>query len=250
MVKIGIIGGSGFGSIQGLEITHREMVSTSYGAPSCPVAFGDMCGSEIVFIARHGIGHTVAPHIINYRANLAAMKQMEVTHIIAINAVGGITEKMSPLKLVFPDQIIDYTHSRKSTYYDKHADLINHVDFTYPYEGDLCRILAGSAKKNSIDHEINATYGATQGPRLETAAEVDRMRRDGCDIVGMTGMPEAILARELGMKYACCAIVVNWAAGRNEGETISMEDVNGNLKKGSRFVHLLLESALPEMMRL
>ena len=249
-MKIGIIGGSGFGSIKGLEITRREMVSTAYGSPSCPVIFGSMCGGEIVFIARHGIGRTMAPHTINYRANLAAMKHMNVTHVIAINAVGGITEHMSPLKLVFPDQIIDYTHSRKSTYYDKYVEIIEHVDFTYPYDEDLRRILIKSAQENNVEHEIDATYGATQGPRLETAAEIERMQRDGCDIVGMTGMPEAVLARELDMKYACCAIVVNWAAGKKGGEVISMEKVNVNLGTGSHFVHQLLAGALPEMMKL
>ena len=249
-MKIGIIGGSGFGSIEGLEITHREMVSTAYGSPSCPVMFGSMCGGEIVFIARHGIGHTMAPHTINYRANLAAMKQMDVTNIIAINAVGGITDKMSPLKLAIPDQIIDYTHSRKSTYYDKYAEIIEHVDFTYPYNEDLRRILIKSAQDSNVEHETKATYGATQGPRLETAAEIERMQRDGCDIVGMTGMPEAILARELNMNYACVAIVVNWAAGRNDGEIISMEEVESNLTTGSHSVHKLLAAALPEMMRL
>lgn len=250
-MKIGIIGGTGFGSMKGLVITHREMVSTPYGSPSCPVIFGSIGGcDEIAFIARHGIGHTMAPHTINYRANLSAMQNMDVTHIIAINAVGGITKKMSPLKLVFPDQIIDYTHSRKSTYYDKHAEKIEHVDFTYPYNDDLRRVLIKSAQENNIEHEANATYGATQGPRLETAAEVECMQRDGCDIVGMTGMPEAVLARELNMNYACCAIVVNWAAGKNDGDIISMEQVNANLKTGSRSVHKLLAAALPEMMKL
>lgn len=250
MAKIGIIGGTGFGSIKGLKITHRQMMNTSYGLPSCPLIYGSMCESEIVFIARHGIGHTMPPHVINYRANISALKEMDVTHIIAVNAVGGITEKMSPLKLVFPDQIIDYTHSRKSTFYDKHAEKIQHVDFTFPYDEAMRQIFSNVADTNDIAHESSGTYGATQGPRLETAAEIDMMMNDGCDIVGMTGMPEAVLARELDMKYACCAIVVNWAAGKNGDDIISMKELKSNLSQGSKSVHKLLEQALPEIIKL
>lgn len=246
-MKIGIIGGTGFGSMKGLQITHREMVSTAYGSPSCPVVHGIMCDTDIVFIARHGIGHTMAPHVINYRANISAMKEMDVTHIIAVNAVGGITENMSPLKLVFPDQIIDYTHSRKGTFFNKYAEVVKHVDFTYPYDEAMRNVLSKTAGECGIGHEPKGTYGATQGPRLETAAEIERMGRDGCDIVGMTGMPEAILARELELKYACCAVVVNWAAGRNDGEIISMDELKSNVVTGSQTVHKLFETAIPDM---
>lgn len=250
MSRIGVIGGSGMGAINHLEVTHREMISTPYGSPSCPVVFGQIEGAEIVFIPRHGMGHTISPHDINYRANIHAMKQLGVNNLIAINAVGGITETMTPVKLVFPHQIIDYTYSRKHTYYDKHATSISHVDFTYPYDERLREILISSAQVLSIQHEANGTYGATQGPRLETAAEIERMQRDGCDIVGMTGMPEAALSRELDIAYASCSVVVNMAAGKGENGVVSMGEIESNLKGGMHTVHQMLTQALPEVSKL
>lgn len=247
MSKIGIIGGSGLGEIKDLDATHREMVNTPYGSPSCPVVFGRMCDHEIIYIPRHGIGHTIAPHCINYRANIWALKKLDVTHVIAINAVGGISEKMSPLKLAFPHQIIDYTYSREHTYFDRTASKITHIDFTRPYNDELREILAGASAKLGITYEQQAVYGATQGPRLETAAEIRRMENDGCDIVGMTGMPEAALARELELEYASCSVVVNWAAGKDGGELVSMQEIEKNIKKGMNSVHGLLEQALPEL---
>jgi 5'-deoxy-5'-methylthioadenosine phosphorylase len=247
MSKIGIIGGSGLGSIENLDVTHREMVNTPYGSPSCPVVFGRMCDEEIVFIPRHGIAHSIAPHSINYRANIWALKKLDVTNVIAINAVGGITKNMSPLKLAFPHQIIDYTHSREHTYYDESAGKVAHVDFTNPYNAVLRKILTDMAEKSNIQYEAQAVYGATQGPRLETAAEIKRMENDGCDIVGMTGMPEAALARELDLEYACCSVVVNWAAGKGGDQVISMDKIEANLKTGMHLVHDLLEQALPEL---
>lgn len=250
MYKLGVIGGSGLGAIDNLEVTHREMINTPYGSPSCPVIYGQIEGAEIVFIPRHGIGHTISPHEINYRANIYAMHQLGVTHLIAINAVGGITQEMTPGKLVFPDQIIDYTHSRKHTFYDRNADSIVHVDFTYPYDETLRSVLAKSANQLSIAHEVEATYGATQGPRLETAAEIQRMQADGCDIVGMTAMPEAALAREMAISYASCSVVVNMAAGKGLEGVVSMQEIESNLKSGMHSVHKLLTHALPEMSKL
>lgn len=247
MSKIGIIGGSGLGEIENLDVTHREMVNTPYGAPSCPVVFGRMCDHEIVFIPRHGIAHTIAPHSINYRANIWALKKQDVTHVIAINAVGGITENMTPLKLVFPHQIIDYTYARQHTYYDENEDKVMHVDFTNPYNEILREILIDVAEKSNIQYEAQAVYGATQGPRLETTAEINRMQNDGCDIVGMTGMPEAALARELELEYTSCSLVVNWAAGIGSDQMISMEEIEKNLKKGMNLAHDLLAQALPEL---
>lgn len=250
MSKIGVIGGSGFGEIENLDVTHREMVNTPYGSPSGPVVFGNMCGEEIVFIPRHGMTHTIAPHSINYRANVWALKKLDVTHVIAINAVGGITTNMSPLKLVFPHQIIDYTHSREHTYFDESSGRVKHVDFTNPYNETLRQILTNVAEKSNIVYEPQAVYGATQGPRLETAAEISRMENDGCDILGMTGMPEAALARELELEYACCSVVVNWAAGKDGDQIILMEEIEKNVKKGMNYVHALLTQALPELTNL
>lgn len=247
MSKIGVIGGSGLGSIENLDVTHREMVNTPYGSPSCPVVFGKICNEEIIFIPRHGMGHTISPHNINYRANIWALKKLEVTRVIAINAVGGITDKMSPLKLVFPHQIIDYTHSRQHTFFDENSSKVMHADFTNPYDIKLRQTLSAVAEAINIRYESEAVYGATQGPRLETAAEIRRMEKDGCDIVGMTGMPEASLARELGLEYASCSVVVNWAAGTTGDQIISMEEIEKNLKDGMDSVHALLAKTLPEL---
>ncbi len=246
-MKIGIIGGSALGRMDSLQSPHREMVSTPYGAPSCPVTFGHMAGNEVVFIPRHGSGHTLAPHEINYRANICALKQLGVTHVIGVAAVGGISDNMSPLKLVFPDQIIDYTWSRQHTFHDNQVQRVRHVDFTFPYDATMRQQMADVAQQLRLAFEAEGTYAATQGPRLETAAEIRRLQRDGCDIVGMTGMPEAVLARELDMKYACCALVVNWAAGIQPGTTIAMQEIENNLKTGMQTILRLLENVLPVM---
>lgn len=246
-MRIGIIGGSALARIDTLQSVHREMVSTPYGAPSCPVTFGNMAGNEIVFLPRHGSKHNIAPHEINYRANIYALKQLGVTHIIGAGAVGGISERMSPLKLVFPDQIIDYTSARDHTFHDGQSQQVRHVDFTFPYDEAMRQQMIAAADRLGLAYEPQATYGVTQGPRLETAAEIRRMQRDGCDIVGMTGMPEAVLARELEMQYACCALVVNRAAGTDHGRMVSMEEIEANLQAGKQTTLKLLTQVLPTM---
>ncbi len=246
-MRIGIIGGSALGRIDTLQSVHREMVNTPYGAPSCPLTFGNMAGNEVVFLPRHGSGHYIAPHEVNYRANLFALKQLGVTHVIGAAAVGGISDNMAPLKLVFPDQIIDYTWGRQNTFHDGQTQRVHHVDFTYPYDETMRQQMIAAASELGLAFESRGVYGATQGPRLETAAEIQRMKRDGCDIVGMTGMPEAVLARELQMKYACCALVVNWAAGVQQGQTVSIHDIEVNLKAGMDTTLKLLAQVLPVM---
>jgi 5'-deoxy-5'-methylthioadenosine phosphorylase len=247
-MKIAIIGGSGLDSIDNLKVLRSEQFDSAYGAPSGPVTFGEINGAEIVFMPRHGSEHSIPPHKINYRANISVLKQLGVTHIISIAAVGGITPVMSPVKLVFPDQIIDYTWGREHTYSDGEDSTVSHVDFSYPYDDDLRRALAVTAASLKLSHESTATYAATQGPRLETAAEIARMERDGCDIVGMTGMPEAALARELDIAYAHCAFVVNWAAGKGDGSVVSMDEINRNLVSGSEAVRVLLAAVLPQLL--
>ena len=247
-MKIAIIGGSGLDSIDNLKVLRSEQLDSTYGATSGPITFGEINGAEVVFMPRHGTDHTIPPHKINYRANIAVLKKLDITHIISIAAVGGITPAMSPVKLVFPDQIIDYTSAREHTYCDETASKVVHIDFSYPYDDDLRRALAVTAASLKLPHESTATYGATQGPRLETAAEIVRMERDGCDIVGMTGMPEASLARELDIAYAHCAFVVNWAAGKGDGSVVSMEEINRNLVSGSEAVRGVLASVLPHLL--
>lgn len=244
MADIAIIGGTGFSSLKMLEITHREMVSTPYGLPSAPIVFGEICGKKVAFLARHGGGHTIPPHKVNYCANLWALQSVGVEKVIAIAAVGGIRNDMAPGKLAFPDQIIDYTTSRVSTFFEDKAKPVTHIDFTYPYSSSLRDALIGISKKQNLDACENGVYGATQGPRLETAAEITRLEQDGCTMVGMTGMPEAALSRELELRYSCCAVIANWAAGKGEGE-ITMEEIEANLKEGMEKVRVLLENALP-----
>jgi 5'-methylthioinosine phosphorylase len=197
----------------------------------------------VVVLARHGAHHTIPPHKVNYRANLWALNVIGVRRVIAVAAVGGIRADMEPGSLAFPDQIVDYTWSRDHTYFEENLTQVTHVDFTYPYSGELRGRLIEAARQVGLDPRIQCTYGATQGPRLETAAEIRRMERDGCDLVGMTGMPEAALAREIGLCYTHCAAVANWAAGKGDGE-ISMADIRRNLGVGMEKVKLLLRQVM------
>jgi 5'-methylthioinosine phosphorylase len=225
MNALGIIGGTGLAVFDGLEIERREPVSsTPWGEPSAPLVHGRLGGRAVVFLARHGVDHLLAPHAVNYRANLWVLREAGVRQVIAVNAVGGIGEIYPPGRLVVPHQLIDYTWGRAHSYADGIGEKLQHVDFTHPYSTALRTALLAGAARAGVATIDGAVYGVTQGPRLETAAEIDRLARDGCDIVGMTGMPEAALARELALEYACCAVVVNRAAGRGE-------DIHGELER-------------------
>jgi len=250
MTKIAIIGGTGLDDFSALQNIHEEKVSTPYGDTSNVLKFGSIYGNELIFLPRHGEKHNIAPHNINYRANLWALKQQAVTHIVAVNAVGGITANMSPEKIVFPDQIIDYTYSRQHTFSDEDSTSVMHIDFSQPFSQSIRQILQDVATEQNINFESTAVYGATQGPRLESIAEIARLERDGCDIVGMTGMPEASLARELDIEYACCALVVNWAAGKGNDEIITMEVIDQHLKSGMAVVSQLLSNVMPVLAKL
>lgn len=242
--KIAIIGGTGLTSLQNLEIMRREIVMTPYGEPSSPLSYGCIQGgTEVVFLARHGHEHNVPPHMVNYRANLFALQNVGVTKVIAVNAVGGIRDDMSPGSLVIPDQIIDYTTKRVNTFFEKNLSHVTHIDFSYPYSTKLRQLILDTAKKAAIEVIKEATYAAAEGPRLETAAEIQRLKRDGCDIVGMTGMPEAALARELEMDYASICVNANWAAGLSN-ELITMEAIEKNLEGGLEKVRDLLAAVL------
>jgi len=244
MAEIAIIGGTGLATLKNLEIRRREVIRTPYGEPSGPLLHGRLCNTEVVFLPRHGRGHTIPPHMVNYRANIWALREAGVRRVIAVAAVGGIRHDMAPGRLAFPDQLIDYTWARMHTYFEQDLSHVTHVDFTEPYSGALRTVLIDSARSLELGAVEDGTYGATQGPRLETAAEINRMERDGCDLVGMTGMPEAALARELELEYACCAVIVNWAAGRGPG-VISMDDIEASLTVGMEKVRRLLETAIP-----
>lgn len=228
---IAVIGGSGLAQLSVLEGAQRRVVRTPYGEPSAPLVFGRLAGREVVFLARHGAGHSFAPHEINYRANLWALKESGVQAVLAVATVGGVVEALGPGTLVVPDQLIDYTHGRKSTFFEGAGTPVTHIDFTEPYSTPLrARMLAAAARLGETVVD-GGTYACTQGPRLETAAEIERIRRDGGDLVGMTGMPEAALAREAGLDYAVLAVVVNHAAGLGASKhQIKLEDLETVMK--------------------
>jgi len=222
------------------------VVHTPYGEPSAPITHGILHGREVLFIARHGYAHTIPPHRVNYRANLWALQHLGVDRLFAVAAVGGIHEAMAPGHIGFPDQIIDYTWGRHHTFIEDDLTHVTHVDFTYPYDEAMRQLLIASAQEVGLDAVERGTYGATQGPRLETAAEIRRMKQDGCDMVGMTGMPEAGLARELSIAYASCTVVVNWAAGLQPGP-ISMDEIGRHLHTGMERVRGLLGALIPRL---
>ena len=230
-IDLAIIGGTGVYALAELADVRAELPETRYGMPSGPIRIGTYGRRRVAFLARHGEGHSVPPHRINYRANLAALQQVGARRVLALNTVGGITAPCPPRALVCPDQLIDYTWGRVSTLCEEPGTPVLHVDFGDPYTGALRRELLDAARATGVAVVDGGCYGATQGPRLETRAEIARMRRDGCDLVGMTGMPEAAIARELGLDYACLAIVANWAAGAgpDPDETITLDDVLANV---------------------
>jgi 5'-methylthioinosine phosphorylase len=240
-IEFAVIGGTGLTEIEGLEVIHREVVHTPYGEPSGPITHGMIGGKRIVFLARHGYTHTIPPHRVNYRANIWALKSLGVEKIVAIAAVGGITPDMKPTCLVIPDQIIDYTYGRAHTYFEDGLTSVTHIDFSWPYCTEVRNALLKAAADAGLDVVPHGTYAATQGPRLETAAEISRLERDGCDLVGMTAMPEAALARELDLCYASCAVVANWAAGKSD-EEISMDEIRDNLIVGMTNARALLRA--------
>lgn len=211
---LAIIGGSGLTQLANLNVIRREVVRTPYGEPSGALTFGQLCEHPVVFLARHGYGHTIPPHRVNYQANLWALKEAGVEIIISVASVGGIRADMCPGTLVVPDQIIDYTWGRKSSFHEGTDEPVVHIDFTEPYDAAVRRRILAAAAAAGEKVFDGAVYAATQGPRLETAAEINRLERDGADVVGMTGMPEAALARELGIPYAAINVVANYAAGR------------------------------------
>ncbi|MBL4783550.1 MAG: S-methyl-5'-thioinosine phosphorylase [Porticoccaceae bacterium] len=219
-----IIAGSGLLSMPGLDIDESLSLETPWGPPSGPVYRGHLNGNEILFMARHGDAHSIPPHKVNYRANIAALAQSGATHLLAYNAVGGIGADCAAGGLVVSDQIIDYTWGREHTYYDGGKAGVEHVDFTSPYDEALRQVLIRAADKAGVTILSRGVYGATQGPRLESAAEIKKMRQDGCHIVGMTGMPEAALAREKALPYANLSLVVNPAAGTATTQ-ITMADI-------------------------
>lgn len=230
-MTLAIIGGTGLTQIEGLTITGQQSVQTPFGQPSADYVTGELNGKQLIFLARHGNPHRIPPHKINYRANIWSLKSLGVTEIIAVAAVGGIGAAVAPAKIAVPTQIIDYSYGREHTFFADDLEHVTHIDFTEPYTPALRQRIIQAAKHAKIEIVTSGTYGCTQGPRLETVAEIKRMAQDGCDLVGMTGMPEAALARELDIAYANISVVANWGAGIVEGE-ITMAEIERNLHVG------------------
>ncbi len=240
---LAIIGGSGLTQLASLEVSRQQVVRTPYGEPSGALTFGRIGQREVVFLARHGYGHTIPPHLVNYRANIRALAEgAGATQIISVASVGGIRADLGPGTLVIPHQIVDYTWGRQMTFHDSRDAQVVHIDFTEPYDEALRRQLFAAAAAAAESIADGAVYAASQGPRLETAAEIDRFERDGAHIVGMTGMPEAALAREAGIPYAALTVVANWAAGRaDSAHAIQFENLEAVLHVAMVRVRKIIE---------
>ena len=242
MALVAIIGGSGLSQLGNMEVTQRRVARTPYGEPSGPLTLGRIKGREVVFLARHGYGHTIAPHEVNYRANIWALKDAGAESVVSVASVGGIRADIQPGMLVLPDQVIDYTWGRSSTFFEGAGVPVNHIDFTEPYSRQVRKKLLKAATACGEKIIDGAVYGATQGPRLETAAEITRLERDGAHIVGMTGMPEAALAREVSLDYAAIAVVANYAAGRRDSaRAIALDKIGQILDEAMVRVRHIIE---------
>jgi 5'-methylthioadenosine phosphorylase len=239
---LAIIGGRGLTQLANLEITHRQVMRTPYGEPSCAFMFGTLNQHEVIFLARHGYGYTIPPHLVNYRANLWALRDQGVSEVISVATVGGIRADLIPGTIVVPDQIIDYTHGRDATFFDTRDTRYSNADFTLPYTRKLRNRILESARTVQQPCVAGGVYATTQGPRMDSIAEINRYERDGADMVGMTGMPETALAMELELDYATIAVVAHYAAGRGDSKNgINMEQVNANASAAMEKVRGILE---------
>ncbi|MDF1691106.1 MAG: S-methyl-5'-thioinosine phosphorylase [Zhongshania sp.] len=242
---IAVIGGTGLCDWPGAEVLEETAIETPFGMPSAPLQRIRYESAEFLFLARHGHGHEIPPHAINYRANISALKQAGVGAMIAVNAVGGISERFVAGVIAIPDQINDYTWGRAHTFFNGSNGKVEHIDFSYPYSQDLRSRLANAAVDANIAFEDYGVYAVTQGPRLETAAEIRRLAKDGNDIVGMTAMPEAALAREAGIEYASIALVVNPGAGLGDN-IITMDDIRAVIDTGMLQVKSILAHCIAD----
>lgn len=242
MQTIAIIGGTGLTEFTELVNKYvHENVTTELGDPSSAIIEGELHGQRLLFLARHGHPHAVAPNKINYRANLLALQSLGADKIIAVNAVGGIHSKAKAGHISVPHQIIDYTYGRENTYFDGEFKPLDHIDFSHPYDESLRQQLITVLSQQNLEQSYSdfGVYAATQGPRLESIAEINRLEKDGCDLVGMTGMPEAALARELNIPYASLCLVVNPAAGKTD-QLITMDDIRSVINTGMKEIKTVI----------
>jgi 5'-methylthioadenosine phosphorylase len=239
MPILGVVGGSGLYDIPDLEIRDSVKVTTPYGEPSDVYRTGRLAGRDAVFLPRHGAMHRIQPHKVNYRANLWGLRELGVEKIISICASGGISPQMKPGMITLPDQIIDMTNGRASTFYD--GDEVVHVDFSDPFCPDMRRYIIAAATDAGVSLTGAGIYICTNGPRLETAAEIRTYAKWGADMVGMTLMPEAVLARELEMCFTCVAVITNFAAGITE-KKLTTKEVMETMQSSAESVRMLLKA--------
>ena len=246
--SIAVIGGTGMNQWPGLSIHERLTARTPYGMPSAPLLCGQVYGVSAIFLARHGEGHKIPPHAINYRANLRALADAGVRQVIAIAAVGAIAPDFPPGAVAVPDDLLDGTWGRDHTYSDGTPGApLQHVELGQPYSPRLRTALQAAAARAGVPLLANGVMAVTQGPRLETPAEIRRLQRDGATMVGMTGMPEAALAAELGLEYACLAVSVNWAAGLSPAGAGIHDEIHASIETGMARVRAILAQALPAL---
>lgn len=244
MPKIGVIGGSGLYEIEGVEVKESRKILTPYGDPSDVFRICEFSGREFAFISRHGTPHRIPPHRVNYRANIWGMKELGVQRVLSVNAVGGINAGLRPGDIAIPDQIIDMTHGRDNTFYD--GDEVVHIDFTYPYCGELRALVSLAGGKAGVRLRPSGTYVCANGPRLESGAEIKFFSKGGADMVGMTAMPEASLSRELEMCYAGIAVVTNYAPGVSDTR-LTIAEVMETMKTSIETIKKLLTEIFVNM---
>ncbi len=246
---VAVIGGSGSSVLlSDAQVIDRISMSTPYGEVSAPIVQAQLGDCPFYLVYRHGTNHTIAPHLINYRANIWALAQLGVSTVIATATVGSVNRNMNPGDLIVPDQLIDYTWGRESTFFDGSGGEVGHLEMTYPYSSPLRKEIIEAAKICDVKIANKAVYAITQGPRFETPAEVNRIENDGGDLVGMTGMPEAALAAEKHLHYACIAVVVNHAAGRSDGQ-IDSHNLHNAFASGADRLNAVLKTVVPQASR-
>jgi 5'-methylthioadenosine phosphorylase len=239
---LAIIGGSGLSTLTNLHVSRKVVATTAWGEASSPISIGEVQGEACMFLARHGPQHTIPPHRINYRANLQALKNAGASSVLAVGSVGGIGADCAPGSIVIPDQLIDYTSGRASTFFDASDRSVVHVDFTHPYSRTMRANVLTAAARANVPARDGGVYGVVNGPRLDTAAEINRYERDGCLVVGMTGLPEAALARELDLPYCAITVVSNWAAGRGDSvHAISLDQLRTTLDAAMNRTRAIIE---------
>lgn len=243
--KVGIIGGSGLYQIEGLTDTKEIKIKTPFGNPSDAITLGKLAGVKVAFLPRHGRGHPISPSELPSKANIYAMKTLGVEWIFSVATVGSLQEKIRPLDIVIPDQIIDRTFLRQDTFFGR--GIVGHVPFADPFCPVLGDVLHDSARKLEIRAHDGGTCVVMEGPQFSTRAESELYRSWGADVIYMTGLPEAKLAREAEICYATMAVVTDYDCWKETYEVVSVDMVVDNLRRGVENVKRLLRHAITSL---